>query len=271
MILLYNGQLVHEEELLFPLSNRAFQYNDGFFETVIIQNGILRFWQDHKERIQEAAKALKLQLPQQILAPAFEDELLKLAGLNAATAYGRLKLKVWRSGAGLYTPVSNAVEWLVTVQPATPPDIKSIAVSVCQNVRTIHSPLSHFKGPNALLYVLAGLEKKEQQQDDMLLLSRQLYVSELVSSNIFWVKNDRFYTPALDTGCVNGIMRRNILRFCASEKIKIDQVNYQVEQLYEADAVFSANVTGIKTISHLQSKEIYNKNKLLDHLTSVLS
>lgn len=252
------------EELQLPISNRAFQYNDGFFETIIIQNRKLKFWRDHQERIQEAAKALRLQLPKELLAPDFEEELLRLADRNNAATYGRLKLKIWRSGAGIYTPETNAVDWLATVQPTMPPAAKPIAVGICQNVHTVFSPLSYFKGPNALLYILAGTEKKELQQDDMLLLSQQHFISELISSNIFWIRNKTLFTPALTTGCVNGILRRNILWLCASQNIKVNEGHFQVEQLYKADVVFSANVTGIKTISHLQNKQLDSQPDLAD-------
>ena len=37
--------------------------------------------------------------------------------------------------------------------------------------------------------------------------------------NVFIVKNKKLYTPPLSDGCVDGIMRKHILKICKKEKI----------------------------------------------------
>jgi branched-chain amino acid aminotransferase/4-amino-4-deoxychorismate lyase len=271
MLLLYNGTILPEEELRMPLTNRAFQYNDGFFETVMVVEGRLRFWPDHQERMREAALALKLQLPNEFFSSAFEEKLVELTEKCNASSLGRLKLKVWRAGEGLYTPQNHQVEWLVTAQAAVPVSDEPIRVGVCQHVQTIFSSLSHFKGPNALLYVLAGTEKQEKEQGDMLLLDRQHMVAELISSNIFWVSENVLYTPALETGCVNGILRRNILRHCHSAGIEVREVFVGLDHLKDADAAFSANVTGLRVIGALEDKTFKDFHPLISQLRDALT
>lgn len=262
-MLLYNGNFISESELRLPLTNRAFQYNDGFFETIMVVNGRIRFWQDHFDRIQTAAKALKIIVPEDFKQAAFEDKILQLADSNNALNYGRLKLKVWRGGAGLYTPETNVAEWLITLKPASAPSEKLEKVGVCTNVRTNFSPLSCFKGPNSLLYVMAGTEKKERGLDDMILLNQQGLISELTSSNIFWYLNGVLYTPSLETGCVNGILRRNILRWSASENIKTREAFFDVNSILQSDTVFSANVSGIKEIMTLNDFKLKQRSEVV--------
>ncbi|WP_114778897.1 aminotransferase class IV [Botryobacter ruber] len=253
MHLLYNGQLLQEKDLRLPLTNRAFQYNDGFFETVIVKDGQLRCWQDHQDRLQAAARALQLALPQALQQPLLlQEQLQQLIRQNNATAYGRLKLKVWRSGAGLYTPETTTADWLATAAPATTPTAAPLRVGRCRGVRTSFSPFSFFKGPNALLYVMAGLEKKAKGTDDMLLLSTEGHAAELASANLFWIKEGSLYTPALGTGCVNGILRRNILRWCKAAGVTVQEEFATPDQLVAADAAFAANVTGIRSIAQVE-------------------
>ncbi len=269
-MLLYNGDFIPESELRLPLTNRAFQYNDGFFETVIIANEKLRFWNDHKLRMLAAAKALKLELPQTIVSGELEEKLLQLAEHNNATNYGRLKLKLWRSGGGLYTPDTNIADWLATITPSTPTITSPLHIGICETVTTNYSPFSFFKGPNALLYVMAGVEKKEKRMDDMLLLNKQKQVSELISSNIFWVKNRELYTPALETGCVNGIARTNIIRWCKKAGIKAREVYFSTEALFQANVVFSANVTGIRSINQIGEQSINTDDAFLAEVRQAL-
>jgi branched-subunit amino acid aminotransferase/4-amino-4-deoxychorismate lyase len=267
---LYNGRFILEEDLKLPVSNRAFQYGDGFFETVMVVDGKLRFWQDHMARMHEAASALRLELPPYFSEAAFEQQLLQLAEQNQATKYGRLKLKVWRGGAGLYTPEVNTIDWLAMVQATEPAAPESINIGICHNIKTVYSLLSHFKGPNAPIYILAGEEKKQTSYDDMLLLNPQGMVAELISSNIFWLMDGKLFTPALDTGCVNGIARRIILRWCSTQSIKVREAYFSPDRLSEADAVFAANVTGIRGIKQLENQLLKENEEILNKLRTEL-
>nr|WP_255709836.1 aminotransferase class IV [Pontibacter harenae] len=269
--MLYNNQLLHEEELRLPITNRAFQYNDGFFETMIVQDGKIRFWQDHLGRMAKATHALKLQLSSGLENfEALEEQLLQLATQNNCQNYGRLKLKVWRGGAGLFTPETNTTEWLATVQPATAPKHEPIHIGVAHSVHTSFSPFSHFKGPNSLLYVLAGTEKKETKYDDLLLLNDRKEASELISANLFWFKQGILYTPALDTGCVNGIVRRNILRWCKSEGISVKETYAEPPEIINAEAVFAGNIAGLRQVSKLQDAEMTTDATIVTTIREVL-
>jgi branched-chain amino acid aminotransferase/4-amino-4-deoxychorismate lyase len=255
-MLLYNGQLLPEQEFKLPLTNRAFQYNDGFFETMIVQQGRISFWNDHVDRMQEAAAALQLEFMPGISPEDLKAQILQLANQNGVTFYGRIKVKVWRGGAGLYTPQTNAVEWLATANSTAKSSESPLHIGVCRNISTLPSPLSFFKGPNALVYVMAGAEKEARQLNDMLLLSPKGEVAELISANIFWLQNGILHTPALSTGCVNGILRRNILRWCAARHIEYKEGSYTITSLQNAQGVFAANVTGIRSIASIEGTAV---------------
>lgn len=230
----------------------------------------MRFWRDHQARIREAATALQLTIPDYFWDGELEENLLQLAKQRNAVKFGRLKLKVWRAGAGLYTPQANEVEWLATAEAAQPLPDAGIKVGICENVRACFSPLSHFKGPHSPLYVLAGIEKQSRGLDDMLLLDAQGHVAELISSNIFWLKDSVLYTPALETGCVNGILRRNILRWFQQQGITVQETLSKPEKLLLAESVFAANVTGIRQINWLGENHIQTNHDWLQRLRNDL-
>ncbi|WP_299699544.1 aminotransferase class IV [uncultured Pontibacter sp.] len=253
-----------------PISNRAFQYNDGFFETIMVVDGRLCFWADHKDRMREAASALQLTIPEYFWDGELEDNLLQLVKQRNAVKLGRLKLKVWRAGAGLYTPQTNEIEWLATAEPTHPLPDAGIEIGVCHSVTTCLSPFSNFKGPQAPLYVLAGIERQTKGFDDLLLLNTDGHVAELISSNIFWMKGDVLVTSDLKTGCVNGILRRNIIRWCQQHNIVVQEVLAKPEELLEADSVFGANVTGIKRIASLKRTVLTHDGNLENRLKAAL-
>lgn len=266
MNLLYNGKLLHEEELKLPITNRAFQFNDGFFETIMLVKGKIRFWQDHLDRIFTAANALNITLPDHFNRPKFEESLLLLAEKNNATELGRLKLKVWRSGAGTYSPETNSAEWLAIISQAAAPAESLNKVGICTGIRTNYNPFSSFKGPNSLLYVMAAEEAKRRRFDDLIILNKQDLVSELTSSNIFWYQHGTLFTPSLETGCINGIMRRNLITWCRQAGLKTKEVYFDVDSILQADAVFSANVTGIKEVHNLIGFNLSRDNGFISML-----
>lgn len=270
MFILYNGHLIREQDLHLPLSNRAFQYNDGFFETMIVRDGAIRFWDDHVARMKEASAALEIQLFQSISANKLQKQLLQLSEQNNVSNYGRVKVKVWRGGAGLYTPQTDAAAWLATAQPTEVPLNLTLQVGLCRTARTQPSPFSAFKGPNALVYVMAGHEKTQTRYDDLLLLSPKGDVAEFISSNIFWMNGNTLHTPDLKTGCINGIARRNILRWAGNNNMAVAEGFYPVESLYSADTAFAANVTGIKEIKTIEASQLQTNHPLVGELQQEL-
>jgi branched-subunit amino acid aminotransferase/4-amino-4-deoxychorismate lyase len=194
---------------------------------------------------------LKLAIPAYFWNGELEENLLQLAKQRNALKLGRLKLKVWRAGAGFYTPQTSDIEWLATAEITQLIPDAGTKLGICQSVKTYFSPLSHFKGPHAPLYVLAGMEKQASDFEDMLLLDAQGFVAELISSNIFWMNENVLVTPALETGCVNGILRRNIIRWCQQQGIVVHEKLAEPEELLHADSVFAGNVAGIKGLVSL--------------------
>lgn len=258
--LLYNFQLLPETELQIPISNRAFQYNDGAFETMIFVDDQVRFLEDHLNRLQRAAKVLSLELPKALLEPdtvAFWIE--KLVSENQLAGKIRIKIKIWRGGKGLYIPQENFAEVLISAEPQieSPTIIEKAEFAV--TVQTHFSPYSFFKGPNSLQYVLAGIEKKQRNLDEIILLSSEGFVSECLASNIFWIKNGTVFTPEIETGCVAGIMRENLLRLFRAENISFQEGKVLHEGLMDADLVFTSNASGIKII-----KQVLNKTFQID-------
>lgn len=268
MFILYNGRRTTAAQLQLPLlEDRAFQYNDGFFETAIVVGGQLRFWPEHRQRMREAAQALQLQLPHYLFSDNLKTELEQLAAQEQACTYGRVKLKVWRAGAGLYFPTTNEVNWMATAQAAMHKE-GALHIGVCERVRTAYTVFSHVKGPQAPLYVQAALEKK--QQDDMLLLSRTGHVAELTSSNIFWLNKKTLYTPPLSSGCVHGILRRKLAQWCQQHGYTFAEVAAEPDVLFKAEAVFAANVTGIKEILSINQKPLPQSSYFIQQLRNDL-
>ncbi|MBO0933522.1 aminotransferase class IV [Fibrella aquatilis] len=245
MNLVYNSDMQSAASFGFQATNRAFQYGDGLFETIRYEGGKLWFWPDHFDRLTRGMVALQL-AP---VTPFALDELQATAldliqqnGLSDGPA--RLKLQVWRQPGGLYTPTTHAADWLLTAQPTEPFGITSKArLGIFRDVRLSPSSISAFKTLNALPYVLAGLFRQQHHYDEAILLDIHGHVAECVASSVFWLKDHQLYTPSLETGCIDGIVRRQLMR-----NHSVQEGLFLPEALADADAVFCANVNGIQAL-----------------------
>ncbi|MTI33131.1 aminotransferase class IV [Xanthovirga aplysinae] len=258
MHIIYNLKVEQESDAMRLLANnRAFQYGDGLFETMILQDGTIRFLPWHLERLVQGMKVLKMEAEKVLDAISLQELVGELIVANELKDKDcRIKLQVWRKSGGLYTPKSHGVEKLMTVKPfISPKSFVKEQVAFAESVQLNYSPFSRFKSCNALPYVLAGIEREERQLDDLILTDQQGFISECCSANIFWRVGDNWFTPSLETGCVDGIMRRAIIQKMKKNASHLLEVKAKKVDLMEANEVFCCNVTGIYPIREIEGRE----------------
>ena len=108
----YNSEFINEEEIVIKISNRAFNYGDGFFETIKIINTKPFNFSTHYLRFSFACKVLKLKNNEKEKSLFFL--LNKLIKKNKIVN-GNAKIHVNRSGEGKYLPFSDSFEILISI------------------------------------------------------------------------------------------------------------------------------------------------------------
>lgn len=245
MIIVYNGQ----EKLSPDPLNRGFLYGDGAFETMIYRNGQIRFISDHFERLRLATGILKLKSG--ISEDSFQRLVQSIAHKNNLHE-GRLKLIVWRKSGGLFEPEDEAGEWLLIIEKIKPSIPEKTKVKIVTDVRNQYTSLSSYKTLSSSKYVLAGLKKKELDADEIILLDEKGNISECLYSNIFWLKNNKVFTPTVETGCIAGVARKQIITFLQKNLLPFKEGYFSKENLLDADMVFNCNVSGLSILSQIE-------------------
>lgn len=254
--LIYNDQFIPEENFTINPNNRAFCYGDGLFETMILREKKLLYVDDHLLRLSSGLKHLDINLPYHFSKETLSEKIHQLASKNNLSQNARIKLQVWRKSGGLVTPESSESEFMITVSELKKtPDIKEKAF-ISDEIKLHFGKMSKYKTLNFLPYIQAGIEKKRRKADEIVLTDPQGHISEASSSNIFWGKSDSLFTPALETGCIDGVMRKQIIKFCDSENIKITEGLFSINNLLNAELIFTSNVTGLSLIENLNDKKI---------------
>jgi branched-chain amino acid aminotransferase/4-amino-4-deoxychorismate lyase len=198
---------------------------------------------------------LELDVPAGFSADYLREAIAGLVRANALGDQARVKVQVWRRPGGLYTPDSREAEFLVSVVPLPEPGPpRRDHVRFYEALRLHASPLSPFKTCSALPYVLAGLARRRLGADEVILLDGPGHAAECVASNLCWLRNGTLYTPSLETGCVAGIMRGQILAQAGQYGLPVAEGLYSKEELLGAEAVFCCNVAGHQFLTRIEGQ-----------------
>ena len=270
-----NGFLSEKGDKLFDTSSRALKYGDGVFETLKVAKGKVLFWDDHYKRLKKGIDYLKLDDIGKDKT-FWEKELEKVIVKNYYRE-ARIRLIVYRNSPGLYTPMGNRIGYLIEGMRYDNHnytyDETGISLGVFKQDFKSTSPLSNLKTPSALFYVLAGIFKKEEGFDDVVVLNSKGNICETVSSNIFMVFNDKVITPALNEGCIDGVIRKQVLQILNQKNVDFEERGITIDELESADEIFTTNsIVGVQNIASFRGKKLHNiyAKQLQDYLDFLL-
>ena len=259
-----NGTLVPQETTILTADSRALRYGDGLFETMLYQNGAIRFLPFHVERLQASMQMLHFDNPQKFdeyFIKSITDELIRKNNMIGQKV--RVRLIIYREGGGLYAPITNKAAFILQVDRIVD-SLKNkkigLIVGLYTEYKKPYSDLSHIKSNNALIYVMAGMYKQKFDYDDVLILNQEGNLCEGLSSNVFVLYEKTLYTPALNQGCVNGVMRRVVMDMAESEGYTVVEAEINPEIMKKAEEIFCTNaVQGIQWVMGYKQKRYFNR------------
>lgn len=261
---IFNSRIIDSSEYLIKTSDRSFCYGDGLFETIVTGHQRINLIDAHLSRLEKGCKVLGLDFPQQLSAIALKKMINQLVEMNGLNGDIRSKLIVWRNKGGLYTPTQSLSSFHLTVKSNSSNLFEKIKkTGFSENIHTHFSPISFAKTTNSLIYVLAGLEKLKKGLDDIILTDANGYLAETHTSNLFWVIKGSVFTPKIDSGCIEGVLRNELISLFTHFNMPIEEVNMPKEALVDAEYIFSTNASGIRYLSNVDGKDYENPEAFL--------
>lgn len=260
----FNGQIIPSDQEVLSVNNRGFRYGDGLFESMRYMNGAIKFPELHIDRIQKGMKVLKLDNNMLIDSWFLREKVEELARRNKTGPDARLKLTIFRDSEGLYTPSSNKMAYVLESQMLSESQYtfnqKGLIIDVYDELTKPVNILANLKTCNSLVYVLAGVYKKQHALDEVMILNQHGFLCESISSNVFVVYDRKLYTPALNEGCIGGVMRQVVMRLAKEYGIELIEAQVNPDILNEADEVFITNASkGIQWVMGYNNKRYFNE------------
>lgn len=122
------------------------------------------------------------------------------------------------------------------------------------------SELSKLKSANALIYVMAGLYRKQKDLDDVIILNQDGFVCESLNSNVFFWYGKKLYTPAISEGCIAGVMRDAVIEMALDSGLEVIEAQISPDIMQEADEIFCTNaLQGVQWVMGYKQKRYFNK------------
>lgn len=238
----FNGSFYPADAPLLSAQNRSFKWGDGLFETMKVFRGKLLLSDFHFERLFISLKLLQIERVEGFTEENLVIIILELCQQNNCEASARIRLAVYRTE-------ENKTGYLIEAIPLSE-DINGwnetgFRIALYPYARKSMDAFANIKSANYLPYVLAGRYAKETGIDDAIVLNAQNYLCDSSKANIFLIKDNEVFTPALHQGCINGVMRRVVIEEVKKLGYELQQQEVTKEQLAAADEVFLTNAIQI--------------------------
>lgn len=244
-----NGKQVNRKNAQLSVFDNSLLYAEGLFETLLAVDDRLLFEPLHLERLQAGADAIGLKLPCSL------DRIgrwLQVAAAKHSAHIKKIRLTVTSGESARWSGRQGKPQVIVIAAPHTPP---------IDPYRLFISPLrvdqdSSFRRIKTISYVIHAVALKQATAfgyDDALMLNEKGRVAEVSSANLFWVRQNRVFTPPLSAGCLKGVTRAVVLKEAAKLGIPAAERDITLEKLATADEVFLSSslklVLGVSEIS----------------------
>lgn len=252
------------------LMDRSFQYGDGCFTTMLTRKGQIQYWSKHIERMNACLDALYIPRPDWNQV----EQWLALAAKEDDKAGLKLHISRGQGGRG-YSPTQVGTPNVTISAFPFPSHYEKwtetgIELGIAKT-RLGHNPLlAGHKHNNRLEQVLVKAEMDQQTLLDGIVLDIADRVIETSMANLFWVKNDRIYTPDLSFAGVNGVMRRVVLQQAQDSGFECEIGHFHLDQVLSADEIFISNsVLGVAPI-HTVSSTPFNIGKITKRIQEMI-
>jgi branched-chain amino acid aminotransferase len=271
----FNGVLC-ESDMQLSVSNRSFLYGDGVFETLKVVNKKILFFEDHYFRLMASMRIVRMDIPLSFTMEYLESQILDLVDSVGISDSARVRLTVYREVGGYYKPTTNTVSFAIVAVPLNDKIYKlsenTFEVDLYKDFVVTKQLLSTLKTNTKILQVTASVFAVENHLDSCLMINEDKNVVEAVYGNLFMRMGDRLITPPISEGCLNGVMRKQVIRL-AKKMSNLTVVEEAISpfDLQKADELFISNVIiGLQPITKYRKKEfeILVSKELISQLNS---
>ncbi|MFJ7971010.1 D-amino-acid transaminase [Psychrobacillus sp. NPDC096389] len=238
--ILWNDEIINEEEVKIGYEDRGYQFGDGIYEVIKIYNGNVFTATEHIDRLYASADKIQLVIPytKDVMHKMIHD----LIETNEVEN-GQIYLQVTRGMSprqhNFPAPAVESVLTAYTKETTRPLTQLENGVKACfvEDIRWLRCDI---KSLNLLGNVLAKQEAISKGCYEAI-QHRGEIITEGSSSNVYGIKDGVLYTHPVSNLILNGITRKVILDCCDEIGLKVVEEAFTKEQALAMDEVIMSS------------------------------
>lgn len=251
-----NNGLVDQEDAKISVFDHGLLYGDGVFEGLRVYAGRIFELEAHLDRLWEGAKVIRLEVP---MPRDKMVEALKATVAANSLADGYIRLVVTRGvgklGLNPFVCTGGQVFMIATELQLYPEEMYENGLYVISASTIRNHPMAlppQVKSLNYLNNIYAKIEASDAGVPEAIMYNHLGYVAEASADNILIVKDGVLYLPPFQSGGLEGITAKVVVRLAREEGIEVVEKNLTRFDLYSSDEFFltgtAAEVVGIVQI-----------------------
>jgi len=254
-----NGKFYNRKDAKISVFDSGFLLGDGVWDGIRLHNNKLLFVKDHLSRLFEDAKKISLKIHKtkyQIKKMIYDT--VKINNMKT-DVHIRLIISRGIKSTPFQDPSFTISEPTIVIIPEFKKPDESIykkglilkTVKILRGHKNVQDP--SINSLSKLNCILACIEAKKKKGDEALMFDINGNISTNNSTHFFYIKNNIIYTSK-GKYCVKGITRKNIIKICKKNKIKIIEKDFKLNEVIDAEEAFVsgtfANIIPVKQINN---------------------
>ncbi len=261
-----NGDFVIWNDAKIHILNHGLHYGSCVFEGIRVYDHKIFKLNEHISRLFHSAKLLDLDI-------RFSEQEIKEYTLEIVDKQsidnGYIRPVVWRGSEQMAISAKSgktniaiaAWKWPSYFSPQK--ILEGITMTIAE-WRRPPPECAPTESKAAGLYMICSLSKHKAESngfDDALMLDYRGYIAEATGANVFFVKDDKIFTPKADC-FLNGITRKTVIEIAKNNNIEVLEKHLEPEMMKDCTEAFltgtAVEITPIRSVD----KYLFNDRKI---------
>ena len=237
-----DGEFVDKADAKISVFDHGLLYGDGVFEGIRLYDGNVFMLEEHIQRLEMSAKAIRLELPwsrEELMETVCEA--CRVNGLRNGYIRQVITRGVGNLGINPFTcakPSHFIIADKITLYPEEYYK-KGLKIITSATRRVNSAALSPMvKSLNYLNNILAKMEAISAGCLEAVMLNDDGFVAECTGDNLFIRQGDEWFTPPFFAGALKGITRGAVIDLMAARGMKLTEKNLTRYELWTCDEMF---------------------------------
>lgn len=246
----YNREIIKAEDASMSPVAVSGLYGKGVFTTLAVLGRKPFLFDKHFARLIDHATRLGIEL-EDFAEPQLAASVGELLAANGVTK-GRCRITVFdSSSSGIWRTLTDLKSSVLIQSADSREKPEHLSVNISPFVVSSSGPLNNIKSCNYLEQTVSYDAAFKAGLDEAIRLNEKGEIVSACISNIFWIKEKKIFTPAVETGCLEGTTRAYLMERC-----EVRTARAALDEIRSADSLFLTSAgLGIASVDQVSMPE----------------